>query len=134
MSNIREGNVRVYYLEREIREALNVLRARPLTERSERQLVDGAKFLEMIKHAPYSRYKIVSSLKERIVKERNKLKAELVKIDVESKGHQISIFEMLDERSEEEKKRHEARVAKLQDEIHWLHKCLGICKNTDYFK
>ena len=134
MSNIREGNVRVYYLEREIREALNVLRVRPLTERSERQLVDGAKFLEMIKRAPYNRYKIVSSLKERIVKERNKLKAELVKIDVESKGHQISIFEMLDERSEEEKKRHEARVAKLKAEIHWLHKCLGICKNTDYFK
>ncbi len=134
MSNIREGNVRVYYLEREIREALNVLRARPLTERSERQLVDGAKFLEMIKHTPYSRYKTVASLKERIVKERNKLKAELIKIDTGSTGHQISIFEMLDERSEEEKKRHESRVAKLKDEIHWLHKCLGICKNTDYFK
>ncbi|MBR6689044.1 MAG: hypothetical protein IKL68_03425 [Clostridia bacterium] len=134
MSNIREGNVRVYYLEREIREALNVLRARPLTERSKRQLVDGAKFLEMIKHTPYSRYTTVASLKERIVKERNKLKAELVKIDTGSSGHQITIYEMLDERSEEEKKRHAGRVAKLKDEIHWLHKCLGICKNTDYFK
>lgn len=134
MSNIRDTNIRVYYLEREIREALSKLRARPLTERSERQLVDGAKFLEMIKHTPYSRCKTVTSLKERIVKERNKLKAELVKIDMGSSGHQLSIFEMMDERTEEEKKRHEARVAKLKDEIHWLHKCLGICKNTDYFK
>ena len=134
MSNIRDTNIRVYYLEREIREALSKLRARPLTERSERQLVDGAKFLEMIKHTPYSRCKTVTSLKERIVKERNKLKAELVKIDTGSSGHQLSIFEMMDERTEEEKKRHEARVAKLKDEIHWLHKCLGICKNTDYFK
>ena len=134
MSNIRDTNIRVYYLEREIREALSKLRARPLTERSERQLVDGAKFLEMIKHTPYSRCKTVTSLKERIVKERNKLKEELVKIDTGSSGHQLSIFEMMDERTEEEKKRHEARVAKLKDEIHWLHKCLGICKNTDYFK
>ncbi len=134
MSNIRDTNIRVYYLEREIREALSKLRSRPLTERSERQLVDGAKFLEMIKHTPYSRCKTVTSLKERIVKERNKLKEELVKIDTGSSGHQLSIFEMMDERTEEEKKRHEARVAKLKDEIHWLHKCLGICKNTDYFK
>jgi hypothetical protein len=88
----------------------------------------------MIKHTPYSRCKTVTSLKERIVKERNKLKEELVKIDMGSSGHQLSIFEMMDERTEEEKKRHEARVAKLKDEIHWLHKCLGICKNTDYFK
>jgi hypothetical protein len=134
MSNIRDTNIRVYYLEREIREALSKLRSRPLTERSERQLDDGAKFLEMIKHTPYSRCKTVTSLKERIVKERNKLKEELVKIDTGSSGHQLSIFEMMDERTEEEKKRHEARVAKLKDEIHWLHKCLGICKNTDYFK
>ena len=134
MSNIRDTNIRVYYLEREIREALSKLRSRPLTERSERQLVDGAKFLEMIKHTPYSRCKTVTSLKERIVKERNKLKEELVKIDTGSSGHQLSIFEMMDERTEEEKKKHEARVAKLKDEIHWLHKCLGICKNTDYFK
>ena len=134
MSNIRDTNIRVYYLERQIREALSKLRNRPLTERSERQLVDGAKFLEMIKHTPYSRCKTVTSLKERIVKERNKLKEELVKIDTGSSGHQLSIFEMMDERTEEEKKRHEARVAKLKDEIHWLHKCLGICKNTDYFK
>ena len=134
MSNIRDTNIRVYYLEREIRESLSKLRSRPLTERSERQLVDGAKFLEMIKHTPYSRCKTVTSLKERIVKERNKLKEELVKIDTGSSGHQLSIFEMMDERTEEEKKRHEARVTKLKDEIHWLHKCLGICKNTDYFK
>ncbi len=133
MSNIREGNVRVYYLEREIREALNVLRARPITQRSERQLVDGAKFLEMIKHTPYSRYKTVASLKERIVKERNKLKAKLVKLDAGSVGHQISIFEMIDERTEEQKKRDAAKVDRIKEEIHWLHKCLGICKNTDYF-
>ena len=134
MSNIRDTNIRVYYLEREIREALSKLRSRPLTERSERQLVDGAKFLEMIKHTPYSRCKTVTSLKERIVKERNKLKEELVKIDTGSFGHQITIYEMLDERTDEEKVRHAAKVEKLKEEIHWLHKCLGICKNTDYFK
>lgn len=134
MSNIRDTNIRVYTLEREIREALSKLRSRPLTERSERQMVDGAKFLEMIKHTPYSRCKTVTSLKERIVKERNKLKAELVKIDTNSQGHQISIFDMLDERTEEQKKRDALKVAKLKEEIHWLHKCLGICKNTDYFK
>ena len=134
MSNIRDTNIRVYYLEREIKEALSRLKAKPLTERSERQLVDGAKFLEMIKHTPYSRCKTVTSLKERIVKERNKLKEELVKIDVGSCGHQLSIFEMMDERTDEEKKKHVAKVEKLKEEIHWLHKCLGICKNADYFK
>lgn len=134
MSNIRDTNIRVYYLEREIREALSSLKAKPLTERSERQLVDGAKFLEMIKHTPYSRCKTVTSLKERIFKERNKLKKELVKIDTESTGHQLSIYEMMDERTDEEKKKHVAKVEKLKEEIHWLHKCLGICKNADYFK
>ena len=134
MSSIRDTNIRVYTLEREIRDALSKLRARPLTERSERQMVDGAKFLEMIKHTPYSRCKTVTSLKERIVKERNKLKEELVKLDLGTVGHQLSIFEMVDERTEEEKKKHEAKVEKLKEEIHWLHKCLGICKNSDYFK
>ena len=134
MSNIRDTNIRVYYLEIEIREALSSLKAKPLTERSERQLVDGAKFLEMIKHTPYSRCKTVTSLKERIFKERNKLKKELVKIDTESTGHQLSIYEMMDERTDEEKKKHVAKVEKLKEEIHWLHKCLGICKNADYFK
>ena len=134
MSNIRDTNIRVYYLEREIREALSSLKAKPLTERSERQLVDGAKFLEMIKHTPYSRCKTVTGLKERIFKERNKLKKELVKIDTESTGHQLSIYEMMDERTDEEKKKHVAKVEKLKEEIHWLHKCLGICKNADYFK
>ena len=134
MSNIRDTNIRVYYLEREIREALSSLKAKPLTERSERQLVDGAKFLEMIKHTPYSRCKTVTSLKERIFKERNKLKKELVKIDTESTGHQLSIYEMMDERTDEENKKHVAKVEKFKEEIHWLHKCLGICKNADYFK
>ena len=134
MSNIRDTNIRVYYLEKEIRESLVSLRRKPLTERSERQLVDGAKFLEMIKHVPYSRCKTVASLKERIVKERNKLKEELVRIDTGTRGHQMSIYELMDERTEEEKKKHALKVEKLKEEIHWLHKCLGICKNADYFK
>ena len=134
MSSIRDTNIRVYTLEKEIREALSKLRARPLTERSERQLVDGMKFLEMIKHTPYSRCTTVTSLKERIVKERNKLKEELVEIDDKTAGHQITIADIMDERTGKEKVKHEARVARLKEEIHWLHKCLGICKNTDYFK
>ncbi len=133
MQNVREGNVRVYYLEKEIRERIEVLSEGHISERRARQILDGEKFLDMIKHTPYKSCGTIVSLKNRISKIRNKKKAELLKLDTGADGHQMTLFELLDERSEQEKAEDEKRIAELKEEIHWLHKCLGICKNKDYF-
>lgn len=142
MSNIREGDVKVYCLKMDVKKAMSVLRNKgyrsrlgsiEYTSRVERQIRDGQRFLEMLDLSPYSRCKTVDELKQRISRTRNTLKIRLSELDPEADGHQLSMFEVLEEISEPERENRKKAIAELKDEIHWLHKCLGICKNRDYF-
>jgi len=87
----------------------------------------------MLNESPYSNCKTVDELKQRISRKRNKLKEELKALDPTAEGHQISMFEVLGEISETERVKRDKAITELKEEIHWLHKCLGICKNRNYF-
>lgn len=143
MDNIRDGGTKVFCLKIEIRKRMTSLdkkcyRTRiggiAYTSRVERQLKDGERFLNMLNEPPYCNCKTVDELKQRISKKRNHLKKQLVELDESADGHQISMLEILDDITEIEKQERKIKIADLKDEIHWLHKCLGICKNKDYFK
>jgi len=143
MDNIRDGNTSVYCLKKEIKRQMEILDKRwyrtriggiAYTSRVQRQFEDGEKFLAMLDEMPYCNCKTVDELKQRISKKRNKLKSQLVELDEGENGHQISVFEILEPISEREKEERTKKIADLNEEIHWLHKCLGICKNKDYFK
>jgi len=140
MDNIRDGNVKVYCLKMEVRRSLTSLKGYramlgglPNTSRVSRQIADGDSFLAMLNESPYSNCKTVDELKQRISRKRNKLKEELKALDPTAEGHQISMFEVLGEISETERVKRDKAITELKEEIHWLHKCLGICKNRNYF-
>ena len=75
----------------------------------------------------------ISDLKKRIKIEREKLKERLVEIDYYMPGHQFTFFENPKETTEQEKKEIATEKIRLQKEIRWLHKCLGMCSNRNYF-
>ena len=138
MSNIRDGKVKVFFLKLYV--SYNVNRLKKITgitvveedtlrTRNVRQLVDGEKFLTMLNESTYCNCKTIDELKQKISKKRNKLKRELVALDESLDGHQLSFFTL----TEAEKEERNNKIKALKEEIHWLHKCLGICKNTDYF-
>jgi len=134
MDNIRSGNLRVRKLREEIQSDVVMLRFSYITKRSSRQIMDGTKFLEMIEKPPYRGCRTVSDLKKKISEERNKLKEEMVRIDRYMPGHQMTLFETIEDISEEEQKEIERKKKEYEAELHWLHKCLGMCSNRSYFK
>ena len=134
LDNIRSGNLKVKKLKEEIQSAVVMLKFSHITKRASRQIMDGTKFLEMIAKPPYKGCRTVSELKKKISEERNKLKAEVVKIDRYMPGHQMNIFETVEEITEEQQQKIEAKKKELEAEIHWLHKCLGMCSDRSYFK
>lgn len=143
MENIRDGSVTVYILKRDVKRNMDILRkqrymtsnsTREYMSRVERQLSDATKFLEMLNEYPYLNCKNVDELKRRISIRRNKLKRKLIEMDINQDGHQISIYDDVSLISKEELNTREVNINNLKEEIHWLHKCLGICQNLDYFK
>lgn len=133
-TEIRSGNTKVSTLKKEVENSISILTLGYINKRVERQLVDGAKFIAMISTPPYNKCKKVSKLKEIITEERKKLQVELKQADPYMVGHQFTIFENVKEVSPEEQLEILRHNEELKKEIHWLHKCLGICSNKDYFK
>lgn len=134
MDNIRSGNLSVIKMKKEIEESLETLQSGCIHNRAKRQLVDGARFLEMINSPPYKSCLTVSQLKKAISNERNKLKAELVRRDRYIPGHQFTFFETVEEITKEQERGIRRESERILTEVRWLHKCLGICSNRDYFK
>lgn len=134
MENVRSGNLKVSSMKKEIDQNIILLEVAYKNPRIERQIRDGTLFLDMIAKPPYATCRTVSKLKKKISEEREKLKQELRNLDYHMPGHQFSIFETEEEVSEEERKELEYKKIELKDQIRWLHKCLGMCSNKDYFK
>ncbi len=133
MANERSGNMRVSEMISQIKNRLNELEMGYFHKRANRQLVDGIKFLEMIRKPPYNRCTTVSELKKTISGERAKLKQQIADLDSSMPGHQFNFFEEKEELSEEEQKTLIKVKARITEEVKWLHKCLGMCANKDYF-
>lgn len=130
----RSGNMLVKNMKQEILDDVQRLGFVYPTKRVLRQSRDATKFLDMISKAPYTKCRTVSDLKKKISVERNKLKDEMVSLDRFMPGHQFTLFEDTECISEEEKREVALKITSLKDEIHWLHKCLGMCSSRTYFK
>ena len=135
MDNERSGNLSVINMKKEITESMELLKEGVLHKRAQRQLLDGAKFMEMIAKYPYVTCRTVSELKNKISQEREKLKSQVSEVEQFLPGYQLSLFETDAESiAEEDEALFEAEKKRLDDEITWLHKCLGMCSNRNYFK
>lgn len=130
----RSGNMLVKNMKQEILADVQKLGFVYPTKRVLRQTKDATKFLDMISKPPYAKCKTVSDLKKKISEERNNLKSELVSLDRFMPGHQLTLFEDLETISDKEKEEISMRIISLKDEIHWLHKCLGMCSSRTYFR
>lgn len=138
MSNIRSGNMKVSRMRDEITKRLTVLAVgynpKKCNPRVKRQLEQGQNFLDMISKPPYRYCITVSALAKKISEHRQELKARVAALDTNMPGHQFSLFETPQAVSEEKQEEIAKEQMWLNQEIEWLHKCLGICKNRDYFK
>lgn len=130
----RSGNTSVEKLITEIKQDVYILEEGVITKRAQRQLTDAAKFLEMIQRPPYNTTKTVGKLKESICDERNKLKTRLERIDTFIPGHQFSMFETPKDVTRDDQQEKVNEKARIENELKWLHKCLGMCVNKEYFK
>lgn len=133
MDSIRSNNMRVDHMKEEIIKSLSVINKKTLNNRVIRQLLDGERFFEMISQVPYNECKTVGELKNAIMQERNKLKVKLEDLDEYAPAYQMTIFGTFAPVTSEKSKRIEQKRSKLSEQIHWLHKCLGICSNRRYF-
>lgn len=134
MKNIREGSVRVYLLKKEIQRDLSILYRMVHTSKVEEQISDGEKFLKLLGMRAYVRCQTVDEIEEKLTLKRNKLKKQLVMLDENQDGHQITLLEIFDDFTEREKRERQRKVKNLKEEIDWLNKCLKMCKNKDYFR
>lgn len=138
MSNIRSGNMKVTRMKDEITKRLAVLAVgynpKKVNPRVKRQLEQGSNFLDMISKPPYRYCTTVSSLTKKISEQRQKLQARVLALDTNMPGHQFSLFETPQEVTPEKQDEIAKEQMWLVQEIAWLHKCLGMCKNRDYFK
>lgn len=130
----RNENMLVKQLKQEIILDMEELRFVYPTKRAMRQEKDAMKFLNMLNESTYVKCQTVGELKKKISNERNKLKKQLVDLDIFAEGHQYSLFEDVVNLTPEKEKEMNIHLEKLNDEIHWLHKCLGMCSSRTYFK
>lgn len=133
MTNVRSGNLKVSKMKDEIAQRLYVISLGCKHKRALRQLKDGQAFLLMIEKEPYRRCDTVSKLKQKISEQRNLLKKKYVELDVNMPGHQLTFFETAHEVSKQQQYQIRLEQEKINSEIRWLHKCLGMCSNKDYF-
>lgn len=138
MGNIRSGNMKVSRMRDEVsvrvQELMEKHYGRVGNIRAKRQMYQGMNFLDMISKPPYVSCVTVSNLMKKISEQRNNLKARVMALDTNMPGHQFSLFETPHDVSEEKQDEIAKEQMWLQEEIDWLHKCLGMCKNRDYFK
>ncbi len=137
-SNIRSGNMRVPHMVEEVNKRIAVLELgynpETMPKRVKIKLEQGRNFLEMISKPPYCTCKTVSSLTHMISDRRSDLQARSMALDYNMPGHQFSLFEQPQEVTPEQQEEIAREQMWLNHEINWLHKCLGICKNRDYFE
>lgn len=137
MANIRSGNMKVSKMKDEIVKRLAVLAVgynpKKCNPRVKRQLEQGRNFLDMISKPPYRYCTTVSSLTKKISEQRHELEARVIALDSNMPGHQFSLFETPQAVTAEKQEEIEKEQMWLNQEIKWLHKCLGMCKNRDYF-
>lgn len=134
-SNIINGNMKVANLVERVKEEIERLKDGSINPRTMRQLTDADNFLKMIRNPPYSRAVTVSELNKVISEKRAEIENLLAKADPFTAGHQFTFDDLnLKPVSEETKKELEKDKKEWEKERHWLHKCLGICKNKNYFK
>lgn len=100
----------------------------------EPQLQEAYNFIKMIEKAPYQHCATVGYLVHEIREERNRLTARVEQINSNLPGHQMSLFEASTELTLEQERALIEEKRKLEEEIRWLHKCLGIALNPNYFK
>ena len=138
MADIRSGNMKVSRMREEITKSLAVLAVgynpKKTNLRAKRQLEQGYNFLDMISKPPYRSCITVSSLAKMISEQRQALKTRVSALDTNMPGHQFSLFEIPQAVSQEQQEEIAKEQMWLNQEIEWLHKCLGMCKNRDYFK
>ena len=110
------------------------LESSPLNMRRARQLDDAVHFLRTLNLPQYRGTEKVAQLKKKFADNRQKLKEIYKSGDAFFPGYQLSIFDTyvdIDDRVKEELK---FQREMLDQEIKWLHKCLGICHNKEYFR
>ena len=134
----RNGNVKRENLINEIKEKVEILKGCYLTKRVQRQILDGDKFLQKLNEPKYLSCKNVSEIKNNLCWEREALKKQKNELEFELPNYQFSLEDYVqgipkNQRTAEEEKLIEDTKKMLDDEIHWLHKCLGMVKNTEYF-
>ena len=138
MADIRSGNMKVSRMREEITKSLAVLAVgynpKKISLRAKRQLEQGYNFLDMISKPPYRSCTTVSRLAKMISQQRQELKERVRALDTNMPGHQFSLFETPQAVSQEQQEEIAKEQMWLNREIEWLHKCLGMCKNRDYFK
>ena len=138
MGNIRSGNMKVSRMRDEITKRLAVLaigyNPKKCNPRVKRQLEQGQNFLDMISKPPYRYCTTVSKLIDKLKEQREGLIARVAALDTNMPGHQFSLFETPQAVSEEKQEEIAKEQMWLNQEIEWLHKCMGMCKNRDYFK
>ena len=106
----------------------------PTTYRRARQLEDAKNFLKMLNEPQYRGIEKISQLNRKIADNRQKLKTIYNEGTRLLPGYQLAIFDVgvdIDEKEKEEIKRQRDMI---DQEIKWLHKCLGICHNKEYFR
>ena len=102
--------------------------------RKKRQIHDGNEFLKLLREEPYSKATKVSTLKRLISQRRKRIKNIIEDMDKVLPGYQLNFFETVTDLSETDSQIVEVERENLRSELKWLHKCLGICHNKDYFK
>lgn len=133
-NNIRSSRCSVELMKKEIISGLSQ-KVRSIGYRKvEPQLQEAYNFISMIEKPPYQGCATVGYLKHRIVEERNLLKDRLAKLEVNLPGYQFSLFEMPQPVSECQQEEIMREIQWLEGQIRWLHKCLGMASNRNYFK
>lgn len=135
MAEAFSGNLKVSNLLQEIQLERNRLQDGMLNKRSMRQILDAEQFIKMVKRPPFSQAITVSDLKKIIQDRYQEYKENISIADTQLDGHQFTFFDTeVDEPSEAEKKEIAEAKEAMEQEKKWLHKCLGICTNKQYFR
>lgn len=130
----RHGFVTVNKLKQFVESEVKRIESQPLTVRGSRQLKDAVRFLNLLNEPRYVAAKKITDLTSRIANERRKLIEMSRSLDEHLLDCQLTLFEDKDSVTEEQKRAIKLQKVCLEEEIHWLHKCLGICYNKEYFK
>lgn len=104
------------------------------TYRVRRQISDGSKFLKMLKERPYSEVTKIRELKKLISQTRKKIQRIIADMEKFFPGYQLNVFESTPEIDIKDFEVLEREKDRLKGELKWLHKCLGICHNKEYFR